>query len=373
MTTREPGRLFFLTLVCFALPAVFAQQSQRPVIKSPEVQADRRVTFRLWAPAATDVQLSGDWMGPTPPLKLSKDEAEVWSATAGPFEPNIYTYGFLIDGVRASDPACRCTLTWAGRGSSSRFSITGEAPNPWDDRPVAKGTLHYETYFSVQQQRLRKFVVYTPAEYRQSNSRRYPVLVLLPGTPGDESDWTIGGGFADVVFDNQIAEKKMRPMIVAMHASDILANGRRAENLKEFEPLLVKELVPEIKSRYRAARDAASWAIAGLSLGGEFAMTVGLRHPELFGAVASLSGSMVERDFEDRFGRALAGAADLSARYRLIWIGCGSKDIFFGGNKALAAKFAAAGIKHQFLELEGFHVMPVFRRQLVELLPRLFQ
>jgi enterochelin esterase family protein len=212
-------------------------------------------------------------------------------------------------------------------------------------------------------------VVYTPAGYAESPSRKWPVLVLLPGTPGDENDWTTGGGFADVVFDNLIAERKMQPMVIVMHSSDVLANGRRADNLREFEPMLVNEVLPEFRRRYRVAREAESWAIAGLSLGGEFAMTVGLRHPELFRSVASMSGSMVEGDFEDRFGKALARPE----RYRMIWLGCGSADIFFKGNQALAARFTAAGIKHRFFELPGPHVMPVFRRELVTLLQEVFR
>jgi enterochelin esterase-like enzyme len=364
------SRLWTIVLLPVTLQA---QQTQRPAITSPEILTDGRVVFRLFAPKASEVQLSGDWMGAKPPEMLSKDESGVWSVTAGPFEPNIYTYGFVIDGVRTSDPSCRCTLAWAGRAASSKFVIKDSGPRPWDEREGPRGTLHYETYYSDLQRRPQRFLVYTPADYRQSNSQTFPVLVLLPGTPGDESDWTSGGGFADVIFDNLIAEKKMRPMVVVMHAADILRNGRRADNLKEFEPMIVKEIVPEIQRRYRVARGPELWAIAGLSLGGEFAMTVGLRHPELFRSVASLSGSMVERDFEDRFGSALAKPADIASRYRLIWIGCGSGDIFFEGNKSLAARLTSAGIKIDFLKFEGPHVMPVFRRQLVELLPRLFR
>ena len=214
--------------------------------------------------------------------------------------------------------------------------------------------------------------MYTPAGYKESASQRYPVLILLPGTPGDENDWTTGGGFADIVFDNLIAERRMKPMIIVMHSADVLGNGRRADNLKEFEPLLVNELVPEIRKRYRVEAKPQSWALAGLSLGGEIAMTVGLRHPELFRSVASISGSLVERDFEDRFGKALARDG-VSRQYNLIWVGCGSKDIFFGGAQAFAAKLKAAGIPHDFREFSGPHVMPVFRRELVELLPKLFR
>ena len=73
-------------------------------------------------------------------------------------------------------------------------------------------------------------------------------------------------------------------------------------------------------------------------------MTVGLRHPELFRSVASISGSMVERDFEDRFGKALGDPAMIKKQYRLLWIGCGA----------------------------GFQTMPVVREQVVEVLPVLF-
>jgi enterochelin esterase family protein len=363
---------FKLTIAALAALAAHAQPAHPPVIVSPEVLADRRVTFRLWAPKANEVQLSGDWMGPKPPAALTKDDGGTWTVTLGPFEPNLYTYGFLVDGVRASDPACRCTLAWASRAASSRFLIAAPTPAAWEERAVTRGTLHHESYFSARLKRIQRFVVYTPPSYRQSGSREYPVLVLLPGTPGDENDWTTGGGFAEVIFDNLIAEKRMEPMIVVMHASDVLRNGRRADNLNELEPILAGELVPEIKRRYRVADAPDSWAIAGLSLGGEFAMTIGLRRPELFRSAASLSGSMVERDFEDRFGRAFTAPEQLG-RYRLIWVGCGDQDIFFGGNKTLAQRLRSAGIRHTFVEFPGGHVMPVFRRELVELLPHLFR
>jgi enterochelin esterase family protein len=76
-----------------------------------------------------------------------------------------------------------------------------------------------------------------------------------------------------------------------MHVSDVLSNGQRSPNLQAFEPIVVSELLPEVKVRYRVEKDPEQWGIAGLSLGGEFAMTVGLRHPELFRSVASISGS----------------------------------------------------------------------------------
>jgi enterochelin esterase family protein len=224
--------------------------------------------------------------------------------------------------------------------------------------------------------------VYTPPGYETSPSRQYPVLVLLPGTPGDENDWTSGGGFVEVMFDNLIAANQMAPMIVVMHASDALdrpISRRGDENLNEFETILANELLPLVEKRYRVMPDPRSWAIAGLSLGGEFGLHVGLKHPELFRTVAPLSGSIVPADkgepgrssFEARYGPALANTQVRD--YRLIWVGCGSEDIFFGGAKAFAERLKSAKIPHTFREFSGPHALPVARLELAELLPLLFR
>jgi enterochelin esterase family protein len=291
-------------------------------------------------------------------------------------EPNIYSYGFLVDGIRTSDPSCRCVFTWANRAAESRLVIPADTPRSWEPRNSPPGSLHHERFFSARQQLMRRFVVYTPPGYEPSGTRQYPTLVLLPGTPGDENDWTSGGGFAEVLFDNLIADGQMVPMVVIMHASDVLdpPDERRGDgNLRAFETVLVDELLPLVRRRYRLSADPRSWAIAGLSLGGEFGMYVGLKHPELFRTVASLSGSLVPSSFDGRFGQALADPEAVTRNYRLILLGCGSEDIFFCGAKAFAGRLQAANIPHVFRQFAGPHVMPVARQELADLLPLLFR
>jgi len=205
-------------------------------------------------------------MGSTPPLALSKGADGVWTVTVGPMEPNIYSYGFLVDGVRTSDPSCRCVFTWANRAGESRLVIPADTPRSWEPRNSPPGSLSSERFFSARQQLMRRFVVYTPPGYESSGTRRYPTLVLLPGTPGDENDWTSGGGFAEVMFDNLIAEGQMVPMVVIMHASDVLdpPDMRRGdENLRAFETVVTNELLPLVKGRYSVSADPRAWAIAG--------------------------------------------------------------------------------------------------------------
>src|SRR5262249_9483183 len=90
-------------LLTLAAAAAQAQQNNNSV-QSPEVSADRHVTFRLLAPKASEVTLAGDWLGTTPPPKLTKDDRGVWSVTLGPLEPSIYIYSYTVDGVAIPDP-----------------------------------------------------------------------------------------------------------------------------------------------------------------------------------------------------------------------------------------------------------------------------
>ena len=179
-----------------------------------------------------------------------------------------------------------------------------------------------------------------------------------------------------IVFDNLIARGEMVPMIVVMHASDALdrPGGRRSdENLEEFEAILVGEVAPLLRTRYRVETRPESWAIAGLSLGGEFGMHVGLKHPELFRSVASLSGSLVQNSFDTRFAPWFTTPEARRGAYSLIWLGCGSDDVFLAGTKAFAARLEGAGIKHVFRQFTGPHSLTVARQELAELLPLLFK
>ncbi|HEU4892645.1 MAG TPA: alpha/beta hydrolase-fold protein [Vicinamibacterales bacterium] len=354
-----------------------------PRLVSPEVRPDRTVVFRFWAPTAKEVRLSGDWVS-GPPIGLVKSADGVWTATQGPLEPNIYQYAFLVDGVRTDDSSCRCTYAFgAGRGASSRFTIAAQPPSPWEGQNRPPGTLHHERFFSQSQQRMRGFVVYTPPGYDVTAPRRYPVLVLLAGAPGDETEWTSGGGFAEVLFDNLIAAGRMAPAIVVMHASDVdsRASTRRGDaNLGQFEKILVAELLPLVRQRYAVRTDVNSWAIAGLSLGGEFGMYVGLRHPELFGNIGSISGSLVAGgdpeeglpSMAERFGSALA-RPDVARNYKLIWIGCGTADNVCRGSRVFAERLEAARVPHTWREYSGAHQMPVFRHELVDFVQLLFR
>lgn len=108
------------------LLAAFAAPAQRPgPIVSPEVHPDYRVTFRIKAPKASEVTLTGDWLGSAEPPKLTKDDQGVWSVTLGPFEPSIYIYSFTVDGVSIPDPT-NPRMKLGASTSASLLEVAGD-------------------------------------------------------------------------------------------------------------------------------------------------------------------------------------------------------------------------------------------------------
>src|SRR5258708_3751647 len=101
--------------------------AQTPAIVSPEIASDRRVTFRLLAPKATEVSLTGEFL--TGSTSLQKDDKGTWSVAVGPLDPEIYNYNFVIDGVRTIDPNNASVKTGSTPGTiSSILNVSSGAP-----------------------------------------------------------------------------------------------------------------------------------------------------------------------------------------------------------------------------------------------------
>src|SRR5262245_51390719 len=91
------------SLLTFALPTVgLAQErpARPPQFVSPEVAADRKITFRVLAPKAEAVRLSSsDIPGAGAGAQMKKGDGGVWEATVGPVPAGAYRYSFNVDGL----------------------------------------------------------------------------------------------------------------------------------------------------------------------------------------------------------------------------------------------------------------------------------
>jgi enterochelin esterase-like enzyme len=363
-----------IPLLCLLAAAPLLSQRPAPVV-SPEVHPDHRVTFRIRAPKATDVTLTGDWLGTTPAPKLAKDDTGLWSVTLGPLEPSIYIYSFTVDGVAMADPV-NPRMKLRASTSASLVEIDADPPAFWQPRDVPHGAveINWQKSDAIPGE-TRQIWIYTPPGYAKS-SRRYPVLYLLHGSNDTAAGWTTAG-YANFVLDNLLAENKMKPMLVVMpfgHATPfglpVPAGGVSNDQL--FEDYLLKDVIPTVEARYRVAPGRANRAIAGLSMGGGQSLKIGLGHLDLFSAVASFSGA-IPQDFETRFAPLLDNPQSTNAKLAALWIGCGRQDSLFVRSQALADLLAKRQIKHTFYPTEGVHNYTVWRKYLAEYAPLLFR
>ncbi len=349
-----------------------------PPMRSPEVQADGRVTFRLRAPGAQEVVLNRDG---APPVAMTKDEQGIWSVTTEPLTPDIYSYTFRVDGLSLADPTNPLIKPSVAGGNQSLVHVPGPASLPWQRNDVPQGVIHRHFFKSGIIGDQREFYVYTPPGYNPNSATRYPVLYLLHGMTDDASAWTTAGR-AHIILDNLIAQGKARPMLVvnplgygtpnpATDFGAVRDPARRQKSADNFSASVLNEIIPQVENAYRVIKDRQARAITGLSMGGAQSLSIGLNHPERFAWVGSFSGAFV---MLGEPAKALPAVdARINGQTRLLWIACGSEDFLLNSNRSYRDWLKKQGVQFTYVEPPGGHTWMVWRRNLAEFAPLLFR
>ncbi|MEQ1855185.1 MAG: alpha/beta hydrolase-fold protein [Longimicrobiales bacterium] len=368
-----PFGLGLLALAALAAPvSVVAQQTERPrPVVSPEVHADGHVTFRLQAPDARAVSVTGEFA--EGPQAMAKGADGVWSVTLGPISPEVYEYEITADGLTFPDPRNPAVKTNQGPAVvSSLLTVRGVEPFFFDVTPVPHGTVEIRTYDSRVTGRSRQVYVYTPPGY-EGGSDRLPVLYLLHGADGEDRSWTQLGR-APAILDNLLAADRVAPMVVVMpygyaYPWDAGMSGEKQQ--ADFLADLRTELIPFVEANYRVSSDRTERALAGLSRGGSQTLNIGLRNLDLFsrlGVFSASGGSQPETVFAD----VATNAATVNRELDLFWIGMGTEDGGFENARKLSAFLTTSGISHSFREIRGAHTWIVWRNFLNEMAPLLW-
>ena len=355
------------------LPALVFAQGRPPVLMSPEVLPDGRVTFRLNAPKADDVTLTGEFLDG--PRNFSKNADGIWTVTVGPIAPEVYHYNFTIDGVRTIDPSNPQLKTGSTAGTiTSVLEIPHPSPAFYDAQPVPHGEIRTHWYHSKSLGTVRRLTVYTPPGYEKNRSTRYPVLYLFHGANADENAW-YRLGRANLILDNLLAAGKSHPFLVVMpFGYGVAPNGPLTDNTAKFGADLIEDVIPYIESNYRAYTDRDRRAIVGLSMGGGQSLNIGLTHLDLFSYVGGFSAAIGNAaGFSKTYAKLIGNAKDSNDKLKLLWIGCGTEDSLFGASKNFSEWLTTNHIKHTFRETSGAHTWMVWRRYLNEIAPLLFR
>jgi len=393
----------FLALALLAgLPA--GAQTDQPVVEDfqpstlnqpgqryPQVNSERRVRYRIVAPQAQSVSA-----GKTP---LAKDDEGVWVGTSQPMDEGFHYFHLTVDGGTFNDPG---TLNFYG---STRWESGIEIPAHDQDFYALKDVPHGRVQQVLFPSKLtnnviaRTAYVYTPPDYDQDTTQRYPVLYLQHGWGENEYAWW-NQGRANLILDNLIAEGKCRPFIIVMTygltnegpgpggrgrgggrgpgAAGGAAQGARGTGggarggmnpfssaAAVFESVLVGELIPYIDAHFRTFNDQSHRGMAGLSMGGAETKIITLKNLDKFSHIGLFSGGVITTND-------VSNTPGFREKVKVVFASCGSKENP-GNIKSNHEALDSIGIKNTaYVSPDTAHEFLTWRRSLREFAPLLF-
>lgn len=249
-----------------------------------------------------------------------------------------------------------------------------EPPVGWDAQraEIPHGKLEMIEYESKTVGARRKMLVYTPPGYTAEHA--YPVLYLLHGIGGDETEWARYAS-PNILLDNLIADGKAVPMIIVMPNGRAQPNDRATGNLfaaapafAAFERDLFEDVIPAIESRYRTATDREQRALAGLSMGGGQSLNFGLGHLNRFAWVGGFSSAPNTKPPAELI-------PDPSALKQLkrLWLSCGNRDGLLYISQGVHAYLKEKGVPHVWHVTEHGHDAPEWKQALYYFVQDLFK
>jgi enterochelin esterase-like enzyme len=355
----------------------FPPPTPNDTLVSPVVE-DRDITFRIYAPHATEVALRGDLVEGPPLSGFTRDDQGIWTKVLEGVVQGTYRYQFMVDAITTPDP--RNPLVSPTHSTvMSLVRVTGPDTVYEDAQVVPHGALA-EVYYPSPLFGQRRLHVYTPPGYERGD-KSYPVLYLLHGGGDCDASWgTIGR--AGFILDNLIAEDACVPMIIAMPSGHVpgpqaAPGASRAMSAHPandpFTHDLLEGVMPFIERSYRVDANPKARALAGLSMGGVQAANIGLVHSELFRYLGIFSSGWfpeVRGEFERLNGEAVRAAA---RRYRLVWVAWGATDIARPNSLAMLEMFDRCGLTYVAKETDGGHTWMNWRHYLASFAPLLFR
>lgn len=396
---KKAVSMVVVMLLCTFTYAQQALWGSAPVV-SPEIHDNNTVTFRLKAPKATKVQVTGDFL-PTQKFKTSSGEFDgpgvadlkegkdgVWEfTTPKPLKSELYSYSFIVDDLKMMDPS-NVYMIRDVASVTNVFIVGGERADLYKVNKVPHGTVSRVWYNSPTLGMDRRMTVYTPAGY-ETSGKRYPVFYLLHGMGGDEEAW-IALGRTSQILDNLIAQGKAKPMIVVMTNGNAAQEAAPGESSLGFvvpsmqQPKTMEgsfetafpDVVKFVDSNYRTINSKQGRAIAGLSMGGYHALHISKQYPDMFNYVGLFSAAIMPgKDVKSPIYDNMEGKLKIQfgKKPALYWIGIGNTDFLYKDNEIYRKMLDEKGYKYTYYESSEGHIWKNWRIYLTEFVPLLFR
>jgi putative tributyrin esterase len=241
------------------------------------------------------------------------------------------------------------------------------------NKVMAGDTVESNSFFSTALAREMPYQVVLPAGYSGSQER-YPVLYLLHGWQGDETNFI---SLTHLVQD--AAAYKLIVVTPRAENSWYVNSATRAKD--RYADYVFQDLIAEVDAHYRTIASPHERAVAGISMGGYGALLFSLRHPGAFAFAASISGAFagpsgiervmpqLKQSTDEAFGAAasttrrqndvdtLIGAAD-HTQQPYFFLECGASDPLLPSNRRVVEELSSHGFAYEYHELPGAHTWP---------------
>ena len=386
--SRRKPTLYLLLLIAITFNTYLAlgQPPRGPLVISPEVHQDKKITFRYLAPTAEEVRLDAQF--DKTKFLMKKDDSGIWSVTVGPVKPDIYPYSFIVDGITVMDPA-NTSFFPNERFKASLVDVPGEKPLIHALRDVPHGSVTYEYYPSVEGT-TGTVVVYTPPGYDKETSKKYPVFYLISGTTDTEETW-FKVGKTNLILDNLIAEGKAKPMVIVMPYGNIAArvaeqkggtkpgdpmgrdNADAIARAKAFEDDLIKNIIPYVEKSYRTLPGKDNRAIGGFSRGGGQTLRAAFGNMDKFSWVCAYASYLSNEEMDRSFKYIIDKPEETNKQFKLLWIGVGNEDFLYNGTVEFIDLLKNRNVNHKTLITGGGHTWMNTKVYLAETAQLLFK
>jgi len=222
--------------------------------------------------------------------------------------------------------------------------------------------------FSVAMQKPVRCLVIRPENYHFTGER-YPVLYLLHGWSGNFAGW-----LGDAPQLREHADRYQMLIVCPDGGYDSWYIDSPVDSTVRYETHIAEEVVHYVDYYYHTRREPAGRAIAGLSMGGHGALSLAIRHPDVFGAAGSMAGGLDLRpwkknnwDLEGVLGKPRAhwenweqySVVNLVSRLKKsklqLIIDCGASDFFIEGNREMHRLLTDMKYPHEYTERPGEH------------------
>ena len=232
-----------------------------------------------------------------------------------------------------------------------------------------------------------KYSVYLPDGFERSASK-YPIVYLLNGFTGDETDWNRIGHVKDIT-DELIRGNQIDPLVIIMPDGDDRLYMNKDDGTYPYEDMFITELMPFVENKYRIKAEKKFRGISGLSMGGAGSLRLSLKYHDLFGACAAFSAGIGteeeiinegQESFDNYFGRISPSLIGVKGEARMnetirdynlfdmiktkdkkslksvdIYFDCGDDDFLAVGNATLHIELTKRRIPHEYRVRDGAH------------------